>query len=71
MWTCSWPIKGYGNVLNSCSISIAVVNLHMDSVNGFPSTLYTATPAGSFIVGVLNFTRQGLAAKCDAVMTGM
>jgi hypothetical protein len=43
----------------------------MDSVNGFPSTLYTATPAGSFIVGVLNFTRQGLAAKCDAVMTGM
>jgi len=36
----------------------------MDTVIGFPSALYTATPTGSFIFGILNFTYQRLAAKC-------
>jgi hypothetical protein len=36
----------------------------MDIVNGFPSALYTATPAESFIVSILNFTHQRFAAKC-------
>lgn len=56
--------KGLWKCVNSYSVSIAVVNLHMDIVNGFPSALYTATPAESFIVSILNFTHQRFAAKC-------